>query len=94
VTDWLRIHLPYFFTDGFIFQQVMLASAATHVSKQCQVAHTAMVELDRACELFERAANYGGRAVKFLVSISTACLLNQLCSASGTILLTVQYSSL
>ena len=53
----------------------MLASAATHVSKQCQVAHTAMVELDHACELFERAASYGGRAVKFLVSLYCLSLI-------------------
>jgi len=56
----------------------MLASAATHVSKQCQVAHTAMVELDHACELFERAASYGGRAVKFLVSLYRLSLIENL----------------
>ncbi|EKM78436.1 hypothetical protein AGABI1DRAFT_121521 [Agaricus bisporus var. burnettii JB137-S8] len=45
---------------------VMLASVATHVSKQSQVAHAAMIELRNACELFESAAKHGGRAVKFL----------------------------
>lgn len=41
---------------------------ATHVSKQSQVAHAALIELNSACELFEHAARHGGRAVKFLVS--------------------------
>lgn len=45
----------------------MLASVATHVSKQSQVAHAALIELNSACELFENAAKHGGRAVKFLV---------------------------
>ncbi|KXN89689.1 hypothetical protein AN958_05229 [Leucoagaricus sp. SymC.cos] len=45
---------------------VMLSSVATHVSKQSQVAHAAMIELDNACDLFEHAARHGGRAVKFL----------------------------
>ncbi|KAF8878064.1 fungal-specific transcription factor domain-containing protein [Infundibulicybe gibba] len=44
---------------------VMLASVATHSSKS-NVAEAALVELGRARDLFERAATYGGRAVKFL----------------------------
>ncbi|KIK07112.1 hypothetical protein K443DRAFT_2598 [Laccaria amethystina LaAM-08-1] len=44
---------------------VMLASVVTHSSK-CKVAPAALLELNSSCELFASAANYGGRAVKFL----------------------------
>ncbi|KAF8638366.1 hypothetical protein AX16_010513 [Volvariella volvacea WC 439] len=44
---------------------VMLASVVTHAS-QSKVAPTALLELRTAVELFEKAASYGGRAVKFL----------------------------
>ena len=35
---------------------------------QSKMAHTALMELKGACELFERASVHGGRAVKMLVS--------------------------
>ncbi|KAH9474722.1 putative transcriptional regulatory protein C1F7.11c [Psilocybe cubensis] len=44
---------------------VMLASVATHSSRS-KIALAALLELKTACELFESAASYGGRAVKFL----------------------------
>lgn len=49
--------------------QVMLASVATHSSRS-KIAPAALLELKTACDLFEMAAGYGGRAVKFLVSLS------------------------
>src|SRR3984957_1859608 len=47
--------------------QVMLSSVVTH-SPLSKVAPAALLELRTACDLFEKAASYGGRAVKFLVS--------------------------
>ncbi|KAF9463262.1 fungal-specific transcription factor domain-containing protein [Collybia nuda] len=44
---------------------VMLASVVTH-SSQSKVAPAALLELRTACELFEKASSYGGRAGKFL----------------------------
>ncbi|KAF9011964.1 fungal-specific transcription factor domain-containing protein [Cyathus striatus] len=44
---------------------VMLASVATHSSKS-KAAPAALIELKTACDMFEQAASYGGRAVKFL----------------------------
>jgi hypothetical protein len=44
----------------------MLSSVVTHCP-QSKVAPPALIELRRACQLFEQAASYGGRAVKFLV---------------------------
>ncbi|KAG5643330.1 hypothetical protein DXG03_001180 [Asterophora parasitica] len=44
---------------------VMLASVVTNGS-QSKVAPAALVELRTACELFQQASVYGGRAVKFL----------------------------
>ncbi|KAF9563813.1 hypothetical protein CPC08DRAFT_705725 [Agrocybe pediades] len=44
---------------------VMLASVATHSSRS-KIAPAALLELRMACELFESAATYGGRAGKFL----------------------------
>ncbi|KDR77286.1 hypothetical protein GALMADRAFT_96046 [Galerina marginata CBS 339.88] len=44
---------------------VMLASVATHSSRS-KIAPAALLELRTACDLFENAAAYGGRAGKFL----------------------------
>ncbi|KAF8065271.1 fungal-specific transcription factor domain-containing protein [Lyophyllum atratum] len=44
---------------------VMLASVVTH-SSQSKVAPAALLELSMACELFQQASTYGGRAGKFL----------------------------
>ncbi|PPQ92184.1 hypothetical protein CVT25_008958 [Psilocybe cyanescens] len=44
---------------------VMLASVATHGSRS-KIALAALLELRTACDLFEAASSYGGRAVKFL----------------------------
>ncbi|RDB28185.1 putative transcriptional regulatory protein C1F7.11c [Hypsizygus marmoreus] len=44
---------------------VMLASVVTH-SSQSKVAPAALLELRTACDLFQQASTYGGRAVKFL----------------------------
>ncbi|KAF8153104.1 fungal-specific transcription factor domain-containing protein [Crassisporium funariophilum] len=44
---------------------VMLASVATHSSRS-KVAPAALLELKNACDLFESASGYGGRAIKFL----------------------------
>lgn len=49
----------------------MLASVVTH-SSQSKVAPAALLELRTAHGLFEKAATYGGRAVKFLVSLNAA----------------------
>lgn len=46
----------------------MISSVVTHGS-QCKVAPAALLELKAATDLFELAASYGGRAVKFLVSV-------------------------
>ena len=46
----------------------MLASVATHGSRS-KVAPAALSELKNALDLFQAASDYGGRAVKFLVSI-------------------------
>ena len=46
----------------------MLASVVTHAS-QSKVAPAALLELRVAYELFESAAAYGGRAVKFIVGL-------------------------
>ncbi|KAF8233042.1 hypothetical protein L208DRAFT_1268931 [Tricholoma matsutake] len=46
------------------FSRVMLASVVTH-SSQSKVAPAALLELRTAYELFESAAPYGGRAMKF-----------------------------
>lgn len=46
----------------------MLASVVTRCP-QSKVASAAFVELRMACDLFERAAQYGGRAKTFLVSL-------------------------
>ena len=46
----------------------MLASVATH-GPRCNVAPAALSELKNACDLFEGASTYGGRAIKFLVSV-------------------------
>lgn len=51
--------------------QVMISSVVTNGSKS-KVAPAALLELKGACDLFEEAATYGGRAVKFLVSIQWA----------------------
>ena len=45
----------------------MLASVATH-GPRSNVAPAALSELKNACDLFEGASAYGGRAIKFLVS--------------------------
>lgn len=45
----------------------MLASVVTH-GGTTKTAHAALGELHLAAALFEQAASYGGRAVKFLVS--------------------------
>ncbi|KAF8909644.1 hypothetical protein CPB84DRAFT_1765097 [Gymnopilus junonius] len=44
---------------------VMLASVATHSSRS-KIAPAALLELKNACDVFESAASYGGRAGKFL----------------------------
>ncbi|KAG6848992.1 hypothetical protein H0H93_012161 [Arthromyces matolae] len=44
---------------------VMLASVVTHSSRS-KVAPAALLELRGACELFEQASTFGGRAAKFL----------------------------
>ncbi|KIY68115.1 hypothetical protein CYLTODRAFT_421875, partial [Cylindrobasidium torrendii FP15055 ss-10] len=44
---------------------VMISSVVTH-GAQCKVAPAALLQLEVACKLFEAAAAYGGRAVKFL----------------------------
>ena len=44
----------------------MLASVATH-GPRSTVAPAALSELKNACDLFEAASSYGGRAIKFLV---------------------------
>ena len=46
----------------------MLASVATNGSRS-KIAPAALSELRNACDLFEAASSYGGRAIKFLVSI-------------------------
>ena len=46
----------------------MLASVATH-GPRSNVAPAALSELKNACDLFEGASAYGGRAIKFLVSV-------------------------
>ncbi len=46
----------------------MLASVATN-SSRCKIAPAALLELNNACDLFQRASAFGGRAVKFLVSL-------------------------
>jgi hypothetical protein len=45
----------------------MLSSVPTR-SPEAKIAAAAMLEFKNACDLFESAAAYGGRAVKFLVS--------------------------
>lgn len=51
----------------------MISSVVT-VGSKCKVAPAALIELQAASELFEMAAKYGGRAVKFLVLlIKIAC---------------------
>ena len=52
----------------FIYLQVMLASVVTH-GPRSNVAPAALSELKNACDLFEGASAYGGRAIKFLVSV-------------------------
>ncbi|KZT28275.1 hypothetical protein NEOLEDRAFT_1129627 [Neolentinus lepideus HHB14362 ss-1] len=52
------------FTHGFSCS-VMLASVVTHGTKS-KVAQAALMELRLARDLYERAAPFGGRAVKFL----------------------------
>jgi hypothetical protein len=47
----------------------MLASVATHSSRS-KIAPAALLELKNACDLFEAASPYGGRAGKFLVRVS------------------------
>jgi hypothetical protein len=69
----------FLFLSRNITSQVMLSSVATHVSKQSQVAHAAMIELNNACELFEHASRHGGRAVKFLVSSVILALFGSAC---------------
>ena len=44
----------------------MLASVATNASRS-KIAPAALLELKIACDLFEAASKYGGRAGKFLV---------------------------
>ncbi|KAH6891768.1 hypothetical protein BKA70DRAFT_1326074 [Coprinopsis sp. MPI-PUGE-AT-0042] len=44
---------------------VMIGSVVTHNPK-CKVAPAALLELKTACDLFEQASSFGGRAVKFL----------------------------
>ncbi|PFH53475.1 hypothetical protein AMATHDRAFT_73300 [Amanita thiersii Skay4041] len=44
---------------------VMLSSVVTHCP-QSRVAPAALLELNNACQLFERASAYGGRSMKFL----------------------------
>ncbi|TFK25407.1 hypothetical protein FA15DRAFT_668474 [Coprinopsis marcescibilis] len=44
---------------------VMIGSVVTRNPK-CKVAPAALLELKTACDLFENAASYGGRSVKFL----------------------------
>ena len=46
----------------------MLASVATHSSRS-KIAPAALLELKNACDLFEAASPYGGRAGKFLVRV-------------------------
>lgn len=52
------------FTHGFSCC-IMLSSVVTHATRS-KVAQAALMELRLACDLYERAAPYGGRAVKFL----------------------------
>jgi hypothetical protein len=47
-----------------------VASVATNASRS-KVAPAALSELKNACDLFEAASSYGGRAIKFLVSVSS-----------------------
>ncbi|KAJ7242063.1 hypothetical protein C8J57DRAFT_981855, partial [Mycena rebaudengoi] len=44
---------------------IMLSSVVTHATRS-KVAPAALLELGKACELFEEAAVYGGRATKFI----------------------------
>lgn len=53
----------------------MLSSVVTLASKS-KVAPAALLELGTACDLFERAAAYGGRATKFIVSIDESSHFN------------------
>jgi hypothetical protein len=46
----------------------MLALVATNASRS-KVAPAALSELKNACDLFEAGSSYGGRAVKFFVSV-------------------------
>jgi len=46
----------------------MLALVATNASRS-KVAPAALSELKNACDLFQAASSYGGRAVKFFVSV-------------------------
>ena len=48
----------------------MLSSVATHGSRS-KIAPAALSELKNACDLFESASTYGGRAIKFLVSLTS-----------------------
>lgn len=48
----------------------MLASVATH-GPRSNVAPAALSELRNACDLFEAASAYGGRAIKFMVSVQS-----------------------
>jgi hypothetical protein len=45
----------------------MLSSVAIHAPRS-KMAPAALLELKIACDLFEEASKYGGRATKFLVS--------------------------
>jgi hypothetical protein len=49
----------------------MIASVVTH-GPRSKVAPMALQEMDKACELFGHAAQVGGRAAKFSVSIYIA----------------------
>ena len=51
---------------NYTMKQVMLASVVTH-GGTTKTAQAALGELRFAHDLFQQAAKYGGRAVKFLV---------------------------
>jgi hypothetical protein len=61
------------------FPQVLIASMVTRASgrdHRSKNTFAALCQLQSACDLFENAAAYGGRAVKFLVIDIYTNLLN------------------
>jgi len=64
------VRLPLLFTLRLIISnglQVMLSSITIHAPRS-KMAPAALLELKIACDLFEDASKFGGRATKFLVS--------------------------